>query len=57
MSDNKTFLVQDPKKGEPLTPCIDFYKTKIQYYGSLEKLKLIFLVRVDLENKELVGDA
>ena len=35
---------------------MDVYKAKIQYYGSLEKLKLIFVVREDLQNKELFGD-
>ena len=22
---NQTFLVQEPEKGEPMTPCMDFY--------------------------------
>ena len=35
---------------------MDVYKAKIQYNGSLEKLKLIIVVRGDLQNKELVGD-
>ena len=26
---NQTFLVQYPEKGEPVTPCMDFYKDKI----------------------------
>ena len=25
---NQTFIVQDPKKGEPVTPCMDVYKAK-----------------------------
>ena len=33
------------------------YKAKIQSDGSLDKLKLRILVRVDLHNKEWVGDA
>ena len=53
---NKTFLVQEPDKGEPLTPCMDVYKAKIQYDGSLDKLKLRIVVRGYLKNKELVGD-
>ena len=53
---NQTFLVEDPEKYEPLTPCMDVYKSKIQSDGSLYKLKLRILVRVDLHNKELVGD-
>ena len=32
------------------------YKDKIQYDGSLDKLKLRILVRVDFQNKEMVGD-
>ena len=41
---------------EPVTPCMDVYKAKIQSDGSLEKLKLRFVVRVDLQNKEVFGD-
>ena len=26
---NNTFIVEDPKKGEPVTPCMDVYKAKI----------------------------
>ena len=53
---NNTFLVQDPEKGEPVTPFIDVYKAKMQYDGILDKLKLIIVVRGYLQNKELVGD-
>ena len=53
---NQTFLIEDPKEGEPVTPCMDFYKSKVQSYGSLDKLKLIILVRGDLQNKEIFGD-
>ena len=35
---------------------MDVYKAKIQSDGSLDKLKLIILVRGDLQNKEMVGD-
>ena len=35
---------------------MDIYKAKIQYDGSLDKLKLRIVVRGDLHNKELVGD-
>ena len=52
---NKNFLVQDPEKGEPVTPCMDVYKAKNQCDGSLDKLKLIIVVRGDLQHKELVG--
>ena len=30
---NQTFLVQDPEKGEPVTPCMDVYKKKISLIG------------------------
>ena len=53
---NKTFLVEDQDKDEPVTPCMDFYKAKIQSDGILDKLKLIILVTGYLQNKELVGD-
>ena len=35
---------------------MDVYKVKIQSYGSLYKLKLVIIVRGDLQNKELFGD-
>ena len=35
---------------------MNVYKAKIQYDGSLDKLKLGILVRGYLHNKELVGD-
>ena len=38
--------MDDPKKGDPVTPCMDDYKAKIQSDGSLNKLKLR-----DLQNK------
>ena len=41
---HQTFLVQDPEKGEPVTPCMDVYKYKIQSDGSLDYLKLSILV-------------
>ena len=53
---NQTFLAQYPEKSETVNTCMDGYKTKIQPDGSLEKLKLIILVRGDMQNKELVGD-
>ena len=53
---NQNFLVQYPEKGEPVTPCMDAYTSKIQSDGSLDKLKLRIVVRGDLQNKELVGD-
>ena len=53
---NQNFLIEDPEKDEPVTPCMDVYKAKIQYYGRLDKLKLRILDIGDIENKELVGD-
>ena len=49
-------MIEDPKDGEPVTPCMDVYKAKIQSYGSLDKLKLRIVVRGDLQNKEMIGD-
>ena len=48
--------MDDPEKGDPLTPCMDVYKGKIQSYGIPDKLKLITVVRVDLQNNEMIGD-
>ena len=36
---------------EPVTTCMDVYKAKIKSDGSLDKLKLIIMVRVDIKNK------
>ena len=49
-------MVEDPKDGEPVTPCMDVYKAKIQSDGSLDKQKLRIVVRSYLQNKEMVGD-
>ena len=49
-------MIEDQNEGEPVTPCMDVYKGKIQYDGSLDKLKLRIVVRGDLLNKEMVGD-
>ena len=48
---NQTFLIEYQNEGEPVTPCMDVYKAKIQSDGSLDKLKLIIVVRGDLQNK------
>ena len=48
---NETFLVLEPEKVDPVTPCIDFYKAKIQSGGSLDKLNMRILVRGYLQNK------
>ena len=41
--------------GEPVTPCMDIYKAKIQSDGILDELKLRIVIRGDLQNKEMVG--
>ena len=48
---NQTFMIEEPKDGEPVTPCMDVYKANIQSDGSLDKLKLIIVVRGYLQNK------
>ena len=53
---NQTFIIEDPKYVGPVTPCMDVYKAKIQSDVSLDKLKLIIVVRGDFQNKEMVGD-
>ena len=53
---NQTFMIEDPKDGEPFTPCIDVYKAKIQSDGILEKLKLRIIVRGDVQNKDIIVD-
>ena len=45
---NQTFLVENPDKYEPVTPCMDVYKAKIKSDGSLDKLKLGIVVREDM---------
>ena len=52
---NQTFLVHGPENVDPVTPCIDVYKAKIQSDGKLDKLKLRIVVRGDLNNKDLIG--
>ena len=47
---NQNFLVEDPEKDEPVTPCMDVYKAKIQSGGSLDKLKLKIVVRGYMQN-------
>ena len=45
-----------PRKGYLVTPFMDVYQANIQSYVSLDKLKLIVMVREDLQNKETIGD-
>ena len=56
LTNNQTFMIEDPKDGEPVTPCMDVYKSKIQCDVSLDKLKLRVVVRGDLQNKKMVRD-
>ena len=42
---NQTLLIEDQNEVEPVTPCMDVYKAKIQSDGSLDKLKLRIVVR------------
>ena len=56
LTNNQNFPVKEPEKGEPVTPCMDIYKAKIQSDGSLDKLKLKIVIRGYLKNKELVGE-
>ena len=53
---NQNFLIEYPKDGELVTPCMDVYKAKIQSDGSLDKLILRIVVRGDLQDKEMVGE-
>ena len=53
---NQNFLIEDQKEVQPVTPCMDVYKAKIQYDGSLDNMKLRIVVRGDLKNKEMIGD-
>ena len=43
--------MDDPEKGYPVTSFMDVYKEKIQYDGSIHKLKVRILVRGYLQNK------
>ena len=51
---NQTFLIENKHEGEPVTPCMDLYKAKIQSDGSLDKLKLRIVVRGDLRRSRIL---
>ena len=53
---NKTFIIDNSKKGYPVAPFMYVYRAKIQSDGSLEKLKLRIVVRGKFNNKEIIGD-
>ena len=46
---NHSFLMGDPDKGSPVTPCMNVYNANIQSDGSLNKLKFRIVVRGDLQ--------
>ena len=48
---NQTFLIVYQNEGEPVTPCMNVYKSNILSDGSLDKFKLRIVVRGDLQNK------
>ena len=50
---NPNFLVNEPEKRYHVTPCMYVYKAKLQSDGSHDKLKLIIVVRANLQNKYL----
>ena len=54
--ENQTFLMEGPRKEEPLTPCMGMYKEKIQSGESINKLKLRIVVRGEFPNKKIIGD-
>ena len=45
---NQNFLVQDPEKGDTVTPCMDVYNPKIQSDANLDKRNLRIVVKGDL---------
>ena len=49
-------MVDEQEKRYTVTPCMDVYKTNIQYDGNVDKLKLRTAVREDFQNKDLIGD-
>ena len=44
------------KRGDPVNQCMDVYKSKSQYGGNIDKIKLRIVVREDLQNKHLIGN-
>ena len=48
--------MDEPEKEDPVTPFVDVYKVNIQPNGSLDKLKFRIVVRVYLQNIEIIGD-
>jgi hypothetical protein len=54
--DNNTFVLDMPRKGEPVTPIMETFKVKILSDGSLDKLKTHIVVRGDFQSKTLTED-
>ncbi|MGH3053652.1 MAG: reverse transcriptase domain-containing protein, partial [Gaiellaceae bacterium] len=54
--DHGTFMLNDPKPGEIVTPCMDTYRVKIKSDGTLDKLKVRIVVRGDLQKNVLKED-
>ena len=54
MIKNQIFLAYDSEKGDPVSPCMDVFKSKIKSDGRLDKLKLIIVLSGDLHNKDLI---
>ena len=48
LTNNQTLLIEYQNEGEPVTPCMDVYKAKIQSDGSLDKLKFRIVVKGDV---------
>ena len=53
---NQTFIVEYPEKDEPVTPCMNVYKSDIKSDGGLHKLKPRIVVRGGMQNTKLVED-
>ncbi|MGH7973945.1 MAG: reverse transcriptase domain-containing protein [bacterium] len=54
--DNGTFLLQDPKADEKVTPCMDTYRAKLKSDGTLDKQKVRIVVRGDLQKQQSKED-
>ena len=38
ITNSKNFLVKDSEKGDPVVPCMDVYKSKVQSDGNFRNL-------------------
>ncbi|MGH7974584.1 MAG: hypothetical protein ACREBR_03580 [bacterium] len=50
--DNGTFVLEDPKMDDKVTPCMDTYRAKLKSNGTLDKLKVRIVVRGDLQKQQ-----